>query len=216
MYRKNIELYPGLSNKCHVTYRFLRGYILSFKFCKRAFINAGKGIRIVQNNGSIVIDNYVRLYPHVVLSCCGSKEKAELLIGERSYIGDRTEIHAAQAVTIGKNVRIAWDCVIMDRDFHGIHGPEKIVPVIIEDGVWIGCGAIILKGVTIGHDAIVGAGAVVTKNVKPYDIVGGNPAKGYWQKTEQQPIMLVHFKDVPEVVSGYGTNPNSGTQRSVC
>jgi acetyltransferase-like isoleucine patch superfamily enzyme len=55
--------------------------------------------------------------------------------------------------------------------------PYKRRPIIIEDDVWIGACAIILKGVTIGEGAIVAAGSVVTKNVEPYSLVGGNPAK---------------------------------------
>ena len=51
------------------------------------------------------------------------------------------------------------------------------MPIIIEDDVWIGANAIILSGVTIGEGAIIGAGSVVTKNVEPYTIFAGNPAK---------------------------------------
>ena len=50
-------------------------------------------------------------------------------------------------------------------------------PIVIEDDVWIGHGAVILKGVTLGQGSIVAAAAVVTKNVSPYSIVGGIPAK---------------------------------------
>ena len=53
----------------------------------------------------------------------------------------------------------------------------KIAPVDIEDDVWIGFNAIILKGVTIGRGAVVAAGSVVTKNVAPFTVVGGNPAR---------------------------------------
>ncbi len=55
--------------------------------------------------------------------------------------------------------------------------PEDDEPVIIEDDVWVGTGAIILKGVRVGTGAIIAAGAVVTKDVPPYTIVGGVPAK---------------------------------------
>ena len=55
--------------------------------------------------------------------------------------------------------------------------PENDADVRIEDGVWVGCNVTILKGITIGRGAVVAAGAVVTKDVQPYTIVGGNPAK---------------------------------------
>lgn len=55
--------------------------------------------------------------------------------------------------------------------------PENDQDVIIEDGVWIGCNVTILKGVTIGRGAVVGAGSLVTKDVPPYAIAVGNPAK---------------------------------------
>ena len=51
------------------------------------------------------------------------------------------------------------------------------MPIVIEDGVWCGANVTILKGVTIGKDSIVAAGAVVTKSFPPYSIIGGVPAK---------------------------------------
>ncbi|MFC5535793.1 acyltransferase [Rhodocytophaga aerolata] len=68
----------------------------------------------------------------------------------------------------------------MDNDFHGVENratPEKPAPVIIEDNVWLATRCTILKGVTIGKGAVVAAGAVVTKDVPPYTLVGGVPAK---------------------------------------
>ena len=56
-------------------------------------------------------------------------------------------------------------------------GFTEVDPIVIEDDVWIGARVIILKGVTIGKGSIIGAGSVVTKDVEPYSIVGGNPAK---------------------------------------
>ena len=80
---------------------------------------------------------------------------------------------------IGENVAIAYRTAIMlgahdldDPDFKGV-----VTPVTIEDYAFIGTGAILLPGVTIGRGAAVAAGAVVVKSVPPYAIVGGNPAK---------------------------------------
>jgi acetyltransferase-like isoleucine patch superfamily enzyme len=68
----------------------------------------------------------------------------------------------------------------MDSDFHDLNDQrlEGISqPITIEDHVWIATRAIILRGVHIGEHAVVAAGAVVTKDVAPYTVVGGNPAK---------------------------------------
>ena len=106
-------------------------------------------------------------------------------------IGDGTAIHfyfhcgAAESVTIGKNVLISGRVYISDHD-HCFDDPEysarwskKLTskPVVIEDEVWLGEGGVVLKGVTIGKRAVVGANAVVTKNVLPYTVVAGVPAK---------------------------------------
>jgi acetyltransferase-like isoleucine patch superfamily enzyme len=107
------------------------------------------------------------------------ENSAQLMIGEMSHIGERTELHCGNKITIGKHVRIGWDCIIMDRDYHSLPGfpEEETLPVNIRDNVWIGCRVIILKGVTIGEGAIVGAGSVVTKDVDPNTVVVGNPAQ---------------------------------------
>lgn len=66
----------------------------------------------------------------------------------------------------------------MDRDYHKMNSrTEKIQPVKIENNVWIGCNCIILKGVVIGEGAVVAAGSVVTRDVAPKTLVGGNPAR---------------------------------------
>ncbi len=66
----------------------------------------------------------------------------------------------------------------MDRDYHKFNSnTEEIKPVKIGDNVWIGCNSIILKGITIGNGAVVAAGSIVTKDVPPKVLVGGNPAK---------------------------------------
>ena len=82
-------------------------------------------------------------------------------------------------------MRIGADCSlgpytnILDNDFHSIEDRRRIPesqPVLIGDNVWIGSRVIILPGITIGNDAVVGAGAVVTRDVPPRTVVAGNPA----------------------------------------
>lgn len=146
----------------------------------------GRNVRILRRRGAIRIGRRSKLWPGVKLSATAAGQSpAEIYIGAYSSIGDRTEIHAGQSVTIGDRVLISWDCVILDRDYHGTSSsPESIAPVTIEDDVWIGCRAIILKGVTLGKGCVVAAGAVVTKSVPPGAIVAGNPARAIGQTAE--------------------------------
>lgn len=106
---------------------------------------------------------------------------ATLSLGREVFINENTRITAYQDIAIGNGCWISWDVNIIDTDFHTIVdngvAKSKDAGIAIEDDVWIGAKAIILKGVTIGKGAVVAAGAVVTKNVPPECIVGGNPAK---------------------------------------
>jgi acetyltransferase-like isoleucine patch superfamily enzyme len=98
---------------------------------------------------------------------------ATLTIAKGVYLNRNVHIVTAGAVSIGRGVKIGWDTVIMDTDLHGHSGkPAESKPVVIEDDVWIGCRVVILKGVHVGRGAIIGAGAIVTKNVPPLAVVG--------------------------------------------
>lgn len=97
--------------------------------------------------------------------------KAKIILGDNILIGPNVSI-------ITGNHRFD----IVDKPMIQIdEEKEKLLEndqdVIFEGDNWVGCGAVILKGVTVGYGAIVGAGAVVTKNVPPYSVVAGNPAK---------------------------------------
>lgn len=108
---------------------------------------------------------------------------AELVIGNHVGMTGAT-IVAEHAVHIGHHVRVGANATIVDTDFHPLTAAERHVtptagstrPVIIEDDVFIGMAAIILKGSHIGRGSVVGAGSVVSGSVPPGVIVAGNPA----------------------------------------
>jgi acetyltransferase-like isoleucine patch superfamily enzyme len=102
----------------------------------------------------------------------------ELELGDGSFIG-RANLYCTGGVKIGKNVNVSDGAVIITAK-HDVNSPafEALYqPITVNDWAWIATNAIILAGVTIGEGAVVAAGAVVTKDVLPYSIVGGNPAK---------------------------------------
>jgi len=105
-------------------------------------------------------------------------------IGAGTFIAENTFLDGFGGLKIGRAVLIAHNSSLISED-HGFASrripirrqPKTASPIVVEDDVWIGAGARILKGVTLGKGAIVGAGAVVTKDVAPYSIVGGVPAR---------------------------------------
>ena len=115
-------------------------------------------------------------------------------IGDRCYIG-ASHFVCHTRIDIGDDVIISWGVTIVDHDSHALNWSDrardvsdwvqgtkcwdkvKIAPVTIQDKVWIGFGVSVLKGVTVGEGAVLGAGAVVTRDVPPYAVVAGNPAR---------------------------------------
>ncbi len=93
-------------------------------------------------------------------------------------------IYCKKKIIIGENVIIGGDCKIYDTDFHSVFLEDRLkepqegiksLPVKINDGVFIGTGSIILKGVEIGENSVIAAGSVVSKNIPDNEIWGGNP-----------------------------------------
>ena len=100
-------------------------------------------------------------------------------VGEDSIIGESVVLDGRDLLTIGNHVDIASEVMIYNSE-HDVNDESFVAtnsPVKIEDYVFIGPKVIVLAGVTIGRGAVIGAGAVVTKDVPPYAIVGGVPAK---------------------------------------
>lgn len=109
-----------------------------------------------------------------------------IIIGNNVYIGEDGLYYGFGGINIGDGVIIAHRVEIMTRNHNYDSVDLKYIPydkvyilkeVTIEDNVWIGSNVKIVPGVTIGEGAVVGMGSVVTKDVPPYAVVGGNPAK---------------------------------------
>jgi acetyltransferase-like isoleucine patch superfamily enzyme len=149
----------------------------------------------------------VKIGSNSVLSCRIILERDEgaVSIGDKTFIGNSVII-CAEDIVIGDNVLISWGCTLVDHDSHALNWRERandvedwrqglllgglhnaalqknwaIVersPIRIADKAWIGMNVTILKGVTIGEGAVVAAGSIVTKDVAPWTLVGGNPAR---------------------------------------
>lgn len=162
------------------------GFSIDFRHPKKG------SIYLIIGNNSIINGNFVF-----------ETETGKISIGDRCHIGNSTFISKSK-IEIGNDVTIAWGCTIYDHDSHSIYWDERkndtiqeykdtlqfndeiynknwsvvnTKPITIKDKVWIGMNVIILKGVTIGEGAIIGAGSVVTQDVPEWSVVAGNPAK---------------------------------------
>lgn len=122
------------------------------------------------------------------------RSESVILIGD--HVGMSSPcLWAKERISIGNFVNIGGDCILMDSDAHNLdwrirdslkmmtskvsldNHTAKCAPIVIEDHVLIGARSIILKGVTIGHGAVIGAGSVVVKNIPANCIAAGNPCK---------------------------------------
>lgn len=130
----------------------------------------------------------------IVQALCGGR----VFIGNNTYVGTKSYLMAKDSITIGNACIIANDVIVCDNNNHPIDPNARLemsscddylsdekwtwkyadsAPIVIDDNVWIGRRAMIMKGVTIGKGSIIGAGAVVTHDVPPYTVAAGNPAK---------------------------------------
>jgi acetyltransferase-like isoleucine patch superfamily enzyme len=163
-------------------------------FPKNARFLAGSSILNPKRNRNLVLigeNSIIRceifVFPH----------SGVVRIGGWCYIGEGTKIWSSKSISIGDRVLISHGVNIHDTNGHSISSSLRhqhfvdictkghpvdaksiqAAEINIGDDAWIGFGSTILKGVTIGKGAIIGAGSVVTNDVPPWTIVGGNPAK---------------------------------------
>lgn len=166
---------------------FVRGVfrLLIAKYYLRKCTKVGSLVSVnckplIKNKGEIILGNEVRIWSEF--------NQAKLFVGKgaRLKVGNNSRINGAhlsvrKEIIIGNNVRISPYVLMMDTDHHNIYdhfeGQAKTESIIIEDDVWIASKATILKGVRIGEGSVIAAGAVVTKDVPPYTVAAGVPAR---------------------------------------
>ncbi len=134
----------------------------------------------------------IRIGSNITLLGCSDKktrltvwsDKSDIdgiVIGDHVLISPGVRISAANSITISDSCMLASHAYITDSDWHGIYDrslpPKGKSQVVLEENVWVGDSAIVCKGVTIGKNSIIGAGAVVTSDIPANVVAAGNPAK---------------------------------------
>ena len=115
-----------------------------------------------------------------------SRNPQPMAIGDHTVINRRCTLDGRGGLRLGAHVNIAPEVMLITSQ-HQKDDPDfglEDRPIAIEDYAWIGSRALILPGVTVGRGAVVAAGAVVTKDVAPYTVVGGVPAKVIGERTQ--------------------------------
>lgn len=152
----------------------------------------GKRVQVValpavRGHTQLYIGDDVRFSGSLVVTSGRFCDAPTLRIGDRSFLGDHVAITCNREVVIEEDVLIANGCRISDYDGHpaslerrlanALPTADEICPVRICRGAWVGAGSLILKGVTVGEGAIVGAQSVVTHDVPAYAMAVGSPAR---------------------------------------
>jgi acetyltransferase-like isoleucine patch superfamily enzyme len=181
------KFYPGMFRSCG------KGLVLGRNICIRhpGRIALGRGVMIDdscvldakgESSEGITIGDGVAVARDTILSCKGGS----IEIGDNSNLSAKCLLMSETKLTIGKNVLVAGMCYIVAGGNHGMDRTD--IPIIqqpmvdkggvrIGDNCWLGARVTVLDGVTIGNDAVIGAGAVVTRDVPDFAVAAGVPAK---------------------------------------
>jgi acetyltransferase-like isoleucine patch superfamily enzyme len=140
------------------------------------------GRAIVHNQGEMILGPGVRMVGTMTPVELVTGPEGRLEIGAGTFINYGTSIAARLSVTIGSSCSIGPYVNIIDNQFHCVEPDRRnqmpdSKPVLLEDNVWLGGRVMVLPGVTIGRDSVVGAGSVVTKSIPPRTLAAGVPAR---------------------------------------
>lgn len=140
------------------------------------------GVPFVTNHGRLLVGDRVRLASEISTLELNVGPHGTLEIGDRVLINHGCSIGATRLVRVGSGCNIGSQCILIDNAFHQLdpahrNDQPEPAPVILEDNVWLAARVIVLPGVTIGKNSVVGAGSVVTRDVPPDVLAAGIPAK---------------------------------------
>lgn len=157
-------------------------------------VNIQRGVRVDSKgqNNRISLADWVHLDRGVDIRATG--DNCHIAIGEHTAVNPYTCIHGPGPITIGKDCLIASHVGIYANN-HVFADPNRKIReqgltcegIVIGDDCWLGAGVKVVDGVTIGQGSVIGAGAVVTKDIPPYSIAVGVPAKVIGQRQDQTP-----------------------------
>ena len=171
-------------------------FILGWNSRFSAAVKIGRGSSIACRRIRNVRGNSIMIGEDSIVHADISFEKTggEIRIGNRCFIG-RSHLVCYRSLSICDDVIMSWGVTLVDHDSHSINWEERRddvldwakgqknwkhvahAPVVVKDKAWIGFNVSILKGVTIGEGAVIGACSVVTRDIPPYALAVGNPAK---------------------------------------
>lgn len=140
------------------------------------------GSPVVKNEGRMRIGNRVRLVSTIATLELAVGPDGLLELGDQILVNYGCSIGATQLVRIGSGSNIGTHCMLIDNSFHELDPARRnempaSAPVILEENVWLAARVIVLPGVTIGKNSVIGAGSVVTKDVPANVLAAGVPAK---------------------------------------
>lgn len=161
--------------------------VLRARYYLRSAQTVGRRVRVwgtpaVSNHGKLYIGERVRLSSVISTLELGVGPEGVLEIGDRVLINHGTSIGATKLIRIGERCNLGSQCMVMDNAFHELDPSRRdeqpeAVPVILERNVWLAARVIVLPGVTIGENSVIGAGSVVTHDIPPNVLAAGVPAR---------------------------------------
>jgi len=146
-------------------------------------VRLGRDIHMMANR-----DKPIRFtaYPH-------GEGGGAIELGDYSIVLPGARLASATHIRVGRNCMFATNAYVTDADWHDLYdrtaAPGGTAPVVLEDNVWIGDSAIVCKGVRIGQNSVVGAGAVVTHDIPSNSVAAGNPARVVKQLDAARPLV---------------------------